>query len=69
MHNYGLYPPLQDKWEELISQDPHLEIFEHISLMVLDSIMKYTFSHLGTVQTDKSMTKGKCVLTNNHDIH
>uniref|UniRef100_A0A8C4MDV7 Cytochrome P450 family 4 subfamily A member 11 n=1 Tax=Equus asinus asinus TaxID=83772 RepID=A0A8C4MDV7_EQUAS len=43
-----------DKWEELIRQDSHLEIFGHISLMTLDAIRKCTFSHQGTVQTDRN---------------
>ncbi|XP_060061962.1 cytochrome P450 4A6-like isoform X2 [Erinaceus europaeus] len=42
-----------DKWEGLISQNPHLEIFEHISLMTLDTIMKCAFSYQGSVQTDR----------------
>uniref|UniRef100_A0A8C0NZ80 Uncharacterized protein n=1 Tax=Canis lupus familiaris TaxID=9615 RepID=A0A8C0NZ80_CANLF len=32
---------LVNKWEELLSQNSHLEIFEHVSLMTLDTIMKY----------------------------
>ncbi|XP_054428767.1 cytochrome P450 4A11-like [Pteronotus mesoamericanus] len=43
-----------DKWEELISQDSHLEIFEHVSLMTLDTIMKCAFSQRGRVQTDRN---------------
>ncbi|KAM7098325.1 cytochrome P450 4A11 [Molossus nigricans] len=43
-----------DKWEELISQDSHLEIFEHVSLMTLDTIMKCAFSQQGSVQTDRN---------------
>uniref|UniRef100_A0A8C4LRG1 Uncharacterized protein n=1 Tax=Equus asinus TaxID=9793 RepID=A0A8C4LRG1_EQUAS len=31
-----------DKWEELLSQGSHLEIFGHIFLMTLDTIMKST---------------------------
>lgn len=46
----------QDKWEELVSQDSHLEIFGHVSSMTLDTIMKYAFSHQGSVQTDRSVT-------------
>ncbi|XP_054576588.1 LOW QUALITY PROTEIN: cytochrome P450 4A6-like [Eptesicus fuscus] len=42
-----------DKWEELISQDSHLEISEHISLMTLDTIMKCAFSQKGSIQTDR----------------
>ncbi|XP_060061951.1 cytochrome P450 4A11-like isoform X3 [Erinaceus europaeus] len=44
-----------DKWEELISHSPHLEIFGHISLMSLDTIMKCAFSYQGNVQTDKNI--------------
>uniref|UniRef100_A0A8B9W917 Cytochrome P450 4A11-like n=1 Tax=Bos mutus grunniens TaxID=30521 RepID=A0A8B9W917_BOSMU len=43
-----------DKWEELVSQDSHLEIFGHVSLMTLDTIMKCAFSHQGSVQMDRS---------------
>uniref|UniRef100_A0A8C2RXU4 Uncharacterized protein n=1 Tax=Capra hircus TaxID=9925 RepID=A0A8C2RXU4_CAPHI len=46
--------PPQDKWEELVSQDSHLEIFGHVSLMTLDTIMKCAFSHQGSVQTDRN---------------
>nr|XP_044626670.1 cytochrome P450 4A11-like isoform X4 [Equus asinus] len=46
-----------DKWEELISQDSHLEIFGHVSLMTLDTIMKCAFSHQGSVQTDRTSDK------------
>ena len=49
-------PPPQDKWEELVSQDSHLEIFGHVSSMTLDTIMKCAFSHQGSVQTDRSVT-------------
>ncbi|XP_059545662.1 cytochrome P450 4A11-like [Myotis daubentonii] len=42
-----------DKWEELISQDSHLEIFEHISLMTLDTIMKCAFSQQSSIQMDR----------------
>uniref|UniRef100_A0A4W2FQT2 Cytochrome P450 4A25-like n=1 Tax=Bos indicus x Bos taurus TaxID=30522 RepID=A0A4W2FQT2_BOBOX len=43
-----------DKWEELVSQDSHLEIFGHVSLMTLDTIMKCAFSQQGSVQTDRN---------------
>ncbi|KAM8789524.1 cytochrome P450 4A11 [Rhynchonycteris naso] len=43
-----------DKWEELISQDSHLEIFEHVSVMTLDTIMKCAFSQPGSMQTDRN---------------
>uniref|UniRef100_A0A8C6E808 Taurochenodeoxycholic 6 alpha-hydroxylase-like n=1 Tax=Moschus moschiferus TaxID=68415 RepID=A0A8C6E808_MOSMO len=43
-----------DKWEELVSQDSHLEIFGHVSTMTLDTIMKCAFSHQGSIQTDRN---------------
>ncbi|ERE82886.1 cytochrome P450 4A12-like isoform 1 [Cricetulus griseus] len=42
-----------DKWEQIVGQDSTLEIFQHISLMTLDTIMKCAFSHEGSVQLDK----------------
>uniref|UniRef100_A0A8D0UVS6 Uncharacterized protein n=1 Tax=Sus scrofa TaxID=9823 RepID=A0A8D0UVS6_PIG len=41
-----------DKWEQLVAQDPRLEIVGPVSLMTLDTIMKCAFSHQGSVQTD-----------------
>ncbi|CAO2588562.1 Cytochrome P450 4A10 [Lemmus lemmus] len=41
-----------DKWEQLAAQDSSIEIFQHISLMTLDTIMKCAFSHKGSVQVD-----------------
>ncbi|XP_072580178.1 cytochrome P450 4A6-like isoform X1 [Vulpes vulpes] len=43
-----------DKWEELLTQDSHLEIFEHVSLMTLDTIMKCAFSYQGNHQADRN---------------
>nr|XP_020731493.1 taurochenodeoxycholic 6 alpha-hydroxylase-like isoform X1 [Odocoileus virginianus texanus] len=43
-----------DNWEELVSQDSHLEIFEHVSLMTLDTIMKCAFSHQGSIRNDRN---------------
>ncbi|XP_065769695.1 cytochrome P450 4A25-like isoform X3 [Muntiacus reevesi] len=48
-----------DKWEKLVSQDSHLEIFGHVSLMTLDTIMKCAFSHQGSVQTDRCSDQGE----------
>ncbi|XP_063092481.1 cytochrome P450 4A6-like [Cavia porcellus] len=42
-----------DKWEKLISQDASMEIFQPVSLMTLDSIMKCAFSYQGSVQLDR----------------
>ncbi|XP_019813086.1 cytochrome P450 4A11-like isoform X2 [Bos indicus] len=60
-----------DKWEELVSQDSHLEIFGHVSLMTLDTIMKCAFSHQGSVQMDRLTPEGRwnhraCQLTHQH---
>jgi len=48
--------PPQDKWEQLVAQDPRLEIVGPVSLMTLDTIMKCAFSHQGSAQTDGSVT-------------
>ncbi|KAK1339981.1 hypothetical protein QTO34_018545 [Cnephaeus nilssonii] len=50
--HYDILKPY-DKWEKLISQDSHLEIFEHISLMTLDTIMKCAFSQQSSIQMDR----------------
>uniref|UniRef100_A0A8C8ZJS0 Uncharacterized protein n=1 Tax=Prolemur simus TaxID=1328070 RepID=A0A8C8ZJS0_PROSS len=42
-----------DKWEELASQDSPLEVFQHVSLLTLDTIMKCGFSHQGSLQLDR----------------
>ncbi|XP_062960406.1 cytochrome P450 4A11 isoform X3 [Cynocephalus volans] len=42
-----------DKLEELIGQDSPVEIFQHVSLMTLDTIMKCAFSHQGSIQLDR----------------
>ncbi|EHB09009.1 Cytochrome P450 4A22 [Heterocephalus glaber] len=42
-----------DRWEQVISQDSPLEIFQHVSLMTLDSIMKCAFSHKSCAQLDR----------------
>ncbi|XP_062047243.1 cytochrome P450 4A5 [Lepus europaeus] len=41
-----------DRWEQLVSQDSSLEVFQHVSLMTLDTIMKCAFSYQGSVQLD-----------------
>nr|XP_045005411.1 cytochrome P450 4A10 isoform X1 [Jaculus jaculus] len=43
-----------DKLEKLADQDTSLEIFKHVSLMTLDTIMKCAFSHQGNVQLDEN---------------
>nr|XP_042702017.1 cytochrome P450 4B1-like [Chrysemys picta bellii] len=44
-----------DKWEQLITQDDSVELFEHVSLMTLDSIMKSAFSYQSNCQTHQSV--------------
>lgn len=43
-----------DKWEKLLGQDSPLEVFQHVSLMTLDTIMKCAFSHQGSIQVDRN---------------
>uniref|UniRef100_K7FVH1 Cytochrome P450 family 4 subfamily B member 1 n=1 Tax=Pelodiscus sinensis TaxID=13735 RepID=K7FVH1_PELSI len=42
-----------DKWERLITVDKSVELFEHVSLMTLDSIMKCAFSCHSNCQTQR----------------
>ncbi|KAL4685690.1 hypothetical protein H8959_001287 [Pygathrix nigripes] len=44
----------KDKWEKLLGQDSPLEVFQHVSLMTLDTIMKCAFSHQGSIQVDRN---------------
>lgn len=43
----------QDKWEHYANTNKSFELFEHVSLMTLDSIMKCAFSHNSYCQTEK----------------
>ncbi|XP_045147700.1 cytochrome P450 4A11-like, partial [Echinops telfairi] len=43
-----------EKWEELVTQDSHVELFEHVSLMTLDTIMKCAFSYQSNTQLNRS---------------
>ncbi|KAJ6650355.1 hypothetical protein lerEdw1_012542 [Lerista edwardsae] len=43
-----------DKWEQLVTQEKSVELFEHVSLMTLDSIMKCAFSHISNCQMDRN---------------
>ncbi|XP_014454227.1 cytochrome P450 4B1 [Alligator mississippiensis] len=44
-----------DKWEQLIMQKKSVELFEHVSLMTLDSIMKCAFSCSSNCQVDNDL--------------
>ncbi|XP_040612876.1 cytochrome P450 4A14 isoform X3 [Mesocricetus auratus] len=51
-----------DRWEKLDVQKCSLEIFQYISLMTLDTVMKCAFSHQGSAQLDeKSRSYTKAV--------
>ncbi|XP_022352068.1 cytochrome P450 4A11-like isoform X2 [Enhydra lutris kenyoni] len=59
------------KWEELLSQNSSLEIFGHISLMTLDTLMKCAFSYQGNKQADRLTPEGRwnhraCQLAHQH---
>ncbi|XP_069498349.1 cytochrome P450 4B1-like [Ambystoma mexicanum] len=41
-----------DKFESLIDTDKSIELFEHVSLMTLDTILKCAFSYRSNCQTD-----------------
>ncbi|KAJ6659456.1 hypothetical protein lerEdw1_018690 [Lerista edwardsae] len=42
-----------DKWEQLVTQEKSVDLFEHVSLMTLDTIMKCAFSHSSNCQMDR----------------
>ncbi|XP_051855742.1 cytochrome P450 4A6-like isoform X3 [Antechinus flavipes] len=43
-----------NKWGKLISQGLSLEVFDHVSLMTLDTIMKCAFSHESNCQMERN---------------
>uniref|UniRef100_A0A8C5QDC1 Uncharacterized protein n=1 Tax=Leptobrachium leishanense TaxID=445787 RepID=A0A8C5QDC1_9ANUR len=45
-----------DKWDSLCNKKESIELFEHVSLMTLDSIMKSAFSYESNCQTDNDNT-------------
>uniref|UniRef100_A0A8D0GU15 Cytochrome P450 family 4 subfamily B member 37 n=1 Tax=Sphenodon punctatus TaxID=8508 RepID=A0A8D0GU15_SPHPU len=51
-----------DKWEKLIPEKKSVELFEHVSLMTLDSIMKCAFSYQSNCQTEKGNSYIQTVL-------
>ncbi|XP_044891706.1 cytochrome P450 4A11-like isoform X2 [Felis catus] len=60
-----------DKWEDFIRQNSYVEIFEHVSLMTLDTIMKCAFSYQGSHQADRLTPEGRwnhqaCQLAHQH---
>ncbi|XP_075395839.1 cytochrome P450 4A6-like isoform X2 [Tenrec ecaudatus] len=48
-----------EKWEKLVTQDSHVELFEHLSLMTLDTIMKCAFSYHGNTQLNRLTLEGR----------
>ncbi|MGH0144616.1 UNVERIFIED_CONTAM: hypothetical protein FKN15_005811 [Acipenser sinensis] len=49
---YKHFPIKQDKWEKLAEKEESMEVYQHISLMTLDSIMKCAFSYHSNCQTE-----------------
>ncbi|XP_041126884.1 cytochrome P450 4B1-like [Polyodon spathula] len=43
-----------DKWEKLAGKEESMEVYQHISLMTLDSIMKCAFSYHSNCQIERS---------------
>ncbi|XP_078527775.1 cytochrome P450 4B1-like [Lissotriton helveticus] len=41
-----------DKWDQLITKNKSIELFEHVSLMTLDTILKCAFSYHSNCQID-----------------
>ncbi|XP_053549485.1 cytochrome P450 4B1 [Bombina bombina] len=50
-----------DKWDNLIQDKKPLELFEHVSLMTLDTIMKCAFSYQSNCQNSKENAYIKAV--------
>uniref|UniRef100_A0A667HAC5 Cytochrome P450 family 4 subfamily A member 11 n=1 Tax=Lynx canadensis TaxID=61383 RepID=A0A667HAC5_LYNCA len=62
---------VHDKWEDFIRQNSYVEIFEHVSLMILNTIMKCAFSYQGSHQADRLTPEGRwnhqaCQLAHQH---
>uniref|UniRef100_A0A8C4VA01 Cytochrome P450 n=1 Tax=Falco tinnunculus TaxID=100819 RepID=A0A8C4VA01_FALTI len=58
-----------DKWEQLITDGKPVELFEHVSLMTLDSIMKCAFSCHSNCQTSRENTYIQAVYNLCHMVH
>ncbi|XP_077306435.1 cytochrome P450 4A4-like [Lithobates pipiens] len=52
---------VQDKWEDLIPDKKTVELFQHVSLMTLDTIMKCAFSCQSNCQNDSESAYIKAV--------
>ncbi|XP_069498348.1 cytochrome P450 4B1-like [Ambystoma mexicanum] len=57
----GSMKVMLDKWEKIIVKDNSVELFQHVSLMTLDSIMKCAFSYESSCQVDSDNTYTKAV--------
>ncbi|EMP34118.1 Cytochrome P450 4B1 [Chelonia mydas] len=58
-----------DKWEQLIAQEKSVELFRHVSLMTLDSIMKCAFSYQSNCQTDRENSYIRAVFDLSYLVH
>uniref|UniRef100_A0A7N4V6A0 Cytochrome P450 family 4 subfamily B member 1 n=1 Tax=Sarcophilus harrisii TaxID=9305 RepID=A0A7N4V6A0_SARHA len=61
-HPGKLPSSVQNKWEKLVSQGSNLEVFDDISLMTLDTIMKCAFSQESNCQMERSVMAGLATL-------
>ncbi|CAO2588564.1 hypothetical protein LEMLEM_LOCUS5023 [Lemmus lemmus] len=59
--------PMQDKWEQLAAQDSSIMIFQHNSMMTLDTVMKCAFSHKNNVQVDWTSSE-ELLMTSEADL-
>ncbi|XP_068095134.1 cytochrome P450 4A12A-like isoform X2 [Hyperolius riggenbachi] len=57
-----------DKWEVLIPDKKPVELFHHVSLMTLDSIMKCAFSYESNCQTDSESDYIKAVYQLSNEV-
>uniref|UniRef100_A0A3Q3JGE6 Cytochrome P450, family 4, subfamily T, polypeptide 8 n=1 Tax=Monopterus albus TaxID=43700 RepID=A0A3Q3JGE6_MONAL len=52
------------KWERYANTNEPFELFEHVSLMTLDSILKCAFSYSSNCQTERLLAKTGCFMLN-----
>ncbi|XP_053326242.1 cytochrome P450 4B1-like [Spea bombifrons] len=60
---------LLDKWDHLCDGEKSVELFHHVSLMALDSIMKCAFSYNSNCQTDSENSYIRAVYELSYLIH
>ncbi|XP_078527763.1 cytochrome P450 4B1-like [Lissotriton helveticus] len=58
-----------DKWEKLIDKKKAVEVFQHVSLMTLDSIMRCAFSYDSNCQADSDSSYIQAVCDLSYLVH